>query len=53
MTYRKAREFAPVFGDEGKDTLTVRNGKRSLTRMLMRADTLDDLKGDRKNDAGK
>lgn len=54
MTYRKAREFASVvFGDEGKDTLTVRNGKRALTRMLMEADRLDHLEGDRRNDADK
>lgn len=42
MTYRKAREFASVvFGEEGKDTLTVRNGKRSLTRMPMTTEGLD------------
>jgi hypothetical protein len=36
MTYRKARDLVSVFyGSEGKDTLTVRNGKRALTRMLM------------------
>jgi hypothetical protein len=54
MTYRKAREFASVvFGDEGKDTLIVRNGKRSLTRMLMYAESLKDLQGDPKNDGDK
>jgi hypothetical protein len=43
-TYRKAREFASVvFGDEGKETLTVRNGKRALTRLLLKADRLDRL----------
>jgi hypothetical protein len=46
-TYRKARDCVSVWRRR-KDTLTVRNGKRSLARMLMRADTLDDLKGDRK-----
>jgi hypothetical protein len=46
MTYHKAREFASVvYRDEGHDTLTVRNGKRSLTRMLMAADRLDHLEG--------
>ena len=54
MEYRKARQFASiVFGDEGKDTLTVRNGKRSLTRMLMETKNLDALDGDKKNDADK
>src|SRR5712675_2336808 len=38
MTYRKARDFADVvFGEAGKDTLTVRNGKRALVRLLLKA----------------
>lgn len=46
MTYKEAREFAEtVYGSEGENTLTVRNGKRSLTRMLQKADRLDRLKG--------
>src|SRR5207253_10121078 len=44
MTYRKARDLVSVFyGSEGKDTLTVRNGKRALTRMLLKAQWLDKL----------
>src|SRR6266404_6869764 len=51
MTYRTAREFASVvFGDEGKDTLTVRNGKRALTRMLMDATRLDKIEADRSDE---
>ncbi len=48
MTYRNAREFASiVYGEEGKDTLTARNGKRALTKMLMHADRIDSLYGGR------
>jgi len=44
MTYRKARDLTSVFyGSEGKDTLTVRNGKRALARMLLKADYIDRL----------
>jgi hypothetical protein len=53
MTYQQARELTAVlYGSEGKDTLTVRNGKRSLTRMLLEADSLDKIKGG-KSDADK
>lgn len=53
MTYRKAREFSDiVFGDAGKDTLTVRNGKRALTQILLNAEHLDKLEGSR-SDADK
>jgi hypothetical protein len=45
MDYRKAREFAAiVYGEQGQTTLTARNGKRALTRLLMTADRLDKLK---------
>jgi hypothetical protein len=51
MTYRKAREFASiVYGDEGRDALTARNGKRALTRLLMSADRLDSVRGGRGDD---
>lgn len=51
MTYRKAREFASVvYGDEGKDTLTARNGKRALTRLLMQANCLDKLEPSKADD---
>lgn len=44
ITYQRAREFASViFGSEGKDTLTVRNGKRALTRILLNSEHLDAL----------
>lgn len=43
MDYRTARYFADLlFGDAGKETLTVRNGKRALTRLLIKS-TLDEL----------
>jgi hypothetical protein len=46
MDYRRAREFASiVYGDQGQTTLTARNGKRALTRLLMTAERLDKLKG--------
>jgi hypothetical protein len=51
MTYRKARDFADVvFGEAGKDTLTVRNGKRALVRLLLKAKRLDRLAGGRNDD---
>lgn len=53
MTYKQARDFASVvYGSEGKDTLTVRNGKRSLTRMLLNTSSLDEIWGE-KTDADK
>jgi hypothetical protein len=46
MTYRKARELASiVFGEEGKDALTARNRKCTLTRLLLKA-TLMNGNGD-------
>jgi hypothetical protein len=51
MTYRRARDFSDVvFGDAGKDTLTVRNGKRALVRLLLKAKRLDRLVGGRNDD---
>lgn len=46
MNYRRAREFASIiFGTEGKDTLTVRNGKRALTKLLLtKPEYLDKIK---------
>jgi hypothetical protein len=42
MSYREAREFAAaVYPD--KDLMTYRNGRRSLTRLVMNADRLDRL----------
>jgi hypothetical protein len=39
MTVRKARDLTATFyGPEGKDTLTVRNGRRALTQMLAKAE---------------
>ncbi|MBR1146696.1 hypothetical protein [Bradyrhizobium sp. AUGA SZCCT0431] len=44
LGYRGAREFAEtVYGTEGKDTLTVRNGKRALTKALLTTTRLDQL----------
>src|SRR4249919_1019085 len=44
MTVRKARDLTSVFyGSEGQTTLTVRNGRRALTRMLLKAQQLDEL----------
>jgi hypothetical protein len=43
MQYREAREFAAALFPD-KDLMTYRNGRRALTRLLMKADTLDGLK---------
>jgi hypothetical protein len=51
MTYRKARDFGDVvFGEAGNDTLTVRNGKRALVQLLLKAKRLDRLDRGRKDD---
>jgi hypothetical protein len=51
MTYRKARDFSDVvFGEAGKDTLTVRIGKRALVRLLLKAKRLDNLAVGRNDD---
>jgi len=53
MNYRKARDLTQVFyGSEGKDTLTVRNGKRALTKILLKAEWLDKINAG-KDDAEK
>jgi hypothetical protein len=56
MDYRRALEFASiVYGDQGQTTLTARNGKRALTRLLMKAERLDQLragKSDEEKEAG-
>lgn len=48
IDYKRARDFATVLytaSPEGKDTLTVRNGKRALVRMLLAGPTrLDRLR---------
>lgn len=50
---RAAVEFAEtVYGTEGKETLTVRNGKRALAQLLMGAKRLDRLRPG-KSDADK
>jgi hypothetical protein len=49
MQYREAREFAAsVFPD--KDLMTYRNGRRALTRLVMKADRLDRLEYTRDDD---
>src|SRR4051812_39692814 len=42
MDYKRARDFAQIVytaSPEGKDTLTVRNGKRALTKLLLSGPT--------------
>jgi hypothetical protein len=55
MDERQARAFADiVFGDAGRDTLTVRNGKRALARLVTKAKRLDQIvpgKGDDEKEA--
>lgn len=42
--YRRARDLASIFyGSEGRDTLTVRNGKRALTRKLVSGRRLEKI----------
>jgi hypothetical protein len=46
MDYRRARDFAATVytaSPEGKDTLTARNGRRALTRLILEAPRLDQL----------
>ena len=46
IDYKRARDIAAAIytaNPEGKDTLTVRNGKRALTRLIMDAPRLDKL----------
>lgn len=55
MDYKRARDFATTLYTafpEGKDTLTVRNGKRALTRLLMANHSrLDRIKSNNEADA--
>jgi hypothetical protein len=49
IEYKKARELAELLytvSPQGENTLTVRNGKRSLVKALLEADRLDKVKGD-------
>ena len=47
IDYKGARDFAEtIYGTEGKDTLTVRNGKRALTRAFLKSKSLDRLQTD-------
>jgi len=49
MDYKKARELAELLytiSPQGENTLTVRNGKRSLLKALLKAKRLDGVKGD-------
>lgn len=53
VDYRKARDLAATFyalSPQGENTLTVRNGKRALVKLLLDAERLDDL-GTPKDDA--
>lgn len=54
IDHRRARELAAVLYaafPQGENTLTVRNGKRALARLMLDADRLDRISGDRKNPA--
>jgi hypothetical protein len=55
MDYKRARDFATVLytaSPEGKDTLTVRNGKRALARLVLANTTrLDRVASDEEKDA--
>ena len=49
IEYKRARELAELFytiSPQGENLLTVRNGKRTMLRALMKADRLDHVKGD-------
>lgn len=49
LNYRKARELVDALytiSPQGENTLTVRNGKRTLLKELLRADRFDRVKGD-------
>src|SRR5256885_530289 len=46
MDYKKARDFATLIyamAPQGENTLTVRNGKRALVKLLLRAPKLSEL----------
>jgi hypothetical protein len=53
LEYKKARELAELLytlSPQGENTLTVRNGKRSLLKALLEAERLDEVKGDEEGD---
>lgn len=48
IDYKHARDFASIVytaSPEGENTLTVRNGRRALTRLLLSSSRLDQLEG--------
>ena len=49
MQYREAREFAAALFPD-KDLMTYRNGRRALTRLVMKADSLTTIKYGRNDD---
>ena len=52
IDYKRARDFAEIiFTGAGKETLTVRNGKRALTRLLLSNTRLDRIKAESKDPA--
>ena len=54
IDHKKARELSDIFyaaDPGGSGTLTVRNGKRALTKMLLQGKYLDQLTGDKKDPA--
>jgi hypothetical protein len=53
IDYKRARDFAQTVytaSPEGKDTLTVRNGKRALARLLLTTERLDRMQSDDEKD---
>lgn len=53
IDYKKAREIADVLytvAPQGENTLTVRNGKRTLSKALLDAKRFDDIDGDEEVD---
>lgn len=54
ITHRRAREISSLFYSRdpgGESTLTVRNGRRALARLLLASDCLDRMHGDTKDPA--
>lgn len=55
MDYKRARDFSQILytaSPEGRDTLTVRNGKRALARLVLAQSTrLDRIRSDDEKDA--
>jgi hypothetical protein len=49
MQYREAREFAAALFPD-KDLMTYRNGRRALTRLVIKADSLATIKYGRNDD---